>query len=363
LTKIKITHSITFNIIFRKLKRGGFQMTSMSILDQSPIEKDETVRDGISRTVTLAQLADRLGYKRFFVSEHHNIPEVIGTSPEILVTHLLNQTKDIRIGSGGIMLQHYSPFKIIEQFHFMSQIAPNRVDLGIGKAPGGFPLATQTLQSEIKSPPLAFEEKFQLLNRFNRHDFSKNEDFNNLQTAIRDDEVPRPEVFLLGASENSAILAANEKVGFVFAFFINSDKEILYKAIHKYKSEYPEGRVIVALAAVITDNETERRMVEAGRTNYALHFEDGRKITVNTKEQLADFKAQSNEQFQVVAKQTEVLSGSVETVKSKLTQLNRDGVIDEFMIHMPVVNHALRVKTVEQLAPTIQIYNKKVGIV
>ncbi|WP_436862652.1 MsnO8 family LLM class oxidoreductase [Staphylococcus caeli] len=338
-------------------------MTSMSILDQSPIAKDERVGDGISRTVALAQLADRLNYKRFFVSEHHNIPEVVGTSPEILVTHLLNQTEHIRIGSGGVMLQHYSPFKVIEQFHFMSQIAPNRVDLGVGKAPGGFPLATQTLQSELKSPALAFEEKFQLLNRFNRHDFQKDEDYHNLQTAIRADEVSRPEVFLLGASENSAILAAKEKVGFVFAYFINSDKEILHKAIRKYKSEYPEGRVIVTVATVITDNEAERQMVEAGRTNYALHFEDGRKITVNTKEQLDDFTAQSTEQFQVTAKQTGVLSGDVETIKSELNQLNRDGAIDEFMIHMPVANHALRVKTVEQLAPATEIYNKKVGIV
>ena len=92
-------------------------MTSISILDQSPIDHNEAVSDGIKRTVELAQLAENLNYTRYFVAEHHNIQEVVGTSPEILVTHLLNQTSRINIGSGGVMLQHYSPFKVIEQFH------------------------------------------------------------------------------------------------------------------------------------------------------------------------------------------------------------------------------------------------------
>lgn len=156
-------------------------MTSISILDQSPIDHNEAVSDGIKRTVELAQLAENLNYTRYFVAEHHNIQEVVGTSPEILVTHLLNQTSRINIGSGGVMLQHYSPFKVIEQFHFMSQIAPGRVDLGIGKAPGGFPLATQALQEDIKSSPTSFNDKFHLLNQFNNGNFPKENPYSNLK--------------------------------------------------------------------------------------------------------------------------------------------------------------------------------------
>ncbi|SUM34699.1 oxidoreductase [Staphylococcus gallinarum] len=137
-------------------------MTDISILDQSPLDDGQTVRAAIERSVKLAQLADQLKYKRYFVAEHHNMPEVAGTSPEILVTHILNQTTTIRVGSGGVMLQHYSPFKVIEQFHFISNLAPGRVDLGIGKAPGGFPLATKALQADLNENASSFEEKFHL---------------------------------------------------------------------------------------------------------------------------------------------------------------------------------------------------------
>ncbi|WP_454909890.1 MsnO8 family LLM class oxidoreductase [Staphylococcus saprophyticus] len=338
-------------------------MTSMSILDQSPIDTDETVRDGIARTVELAQLADTENYTRYFVAEHQNIPEVAGTSPEILVTHLLNQTKRIRVGSGGVMLQHYSPFKVIEQFHLISNIAPGRVDLGIGKAPGGFPLATQALQSELKSPQTTFNEKFHLLNRFNKNDFTDEEAYSQLQTSIRNNEIPSPELYLLGGSENSAQFAADEKVGFVYAFFINSNIDVLHQSIKAYKAQYPEGRVIVGVATVVTESESDKALVEEGRTNYALHFKDGRKITVNTKQQLDTFTEQSTETFEVETKKIEVLDGLASEVKQQLQQLNVDGLIDEFMLHIPVQNHELRMKTVKQMSPAKHVINEKEGIV
>lgn len=338
-------------------------MTSISILDQSPIDINETVRDGIARSVELAQLADKLNYKRYFVAEHHNMPEVVGTSPEILVTHILNHTQNIRVGSGGVMLQHYSPFKIIEQFHLISNLAPGRVDLGIGKAPGGFPLSTQALQAELKDPQKSFEDKFRLLNQFNTQSFSKDDAYNQLQTSIRNKEVIAPKIFLLGGSEQSAQLAAEEQVGFIYAYFINSNINVLKQAISTYKSIYPEGKVIVAVAAVVTETQDDQDLVEEGRTNYALHFKDGKKITVNTKSQVETFKKQSNEVFTIEEKQIEVFNGSANDIRDQLNQLNKEGNINEFMLHMPVYKHALRVKTVKQLAPIYKNKFQREGVV
>ncbi|RRR87803.1 LLM class flavin-dependent oxidoreductase, partial [Streptococcus pneumoniae] len=126
--------------------------------------------------------------------------------------------------------------------------------------------------------------------------------------------------------------------------------------------QYPEGRFIVAVAAVVTENEDEKALVEEGRTNYALHFKDGRKITVNTKEQLEEFSKQSAEHFKVEEKQIDVLEGSAAEVQHQLSQLNNEGLIDEFMLHMPIQNHKLRVKTVEQLAQSYTIANQKEGV-
>ncbi|MDN6232714.1 MAG: MsnO8 family LLM class oxidoreductase, partial [Staphylococcus simulans] len=120
-------------------------MLPVSILDQTPITKNQTSQEALKQTIELAQLADQLGYTRYLVAEHHNLKDVIGTSPEILTMHLLNQTKDLRIGSGGVMLQHYHPLKIIEQFHLMDELSNHRVDLAVGKAPGGYPKVTEIL--------------------------------------------------------------------------------------------------------------------------------------------------------------------------------------------------------------------------
>ncbi|MCM2532368.1 MsnO8 family LLM class oxidoreductase [Neobacillus pocheonensis] len=110
----------------------------LSILDQSVIAENETAFDAFNHTIELAQKAESLGYHRFWVSEHHNSEKLAGSAPEVLISHLLAKTSNIRIGSGGIMLQHYSPYKVAETFNVLTTLSPGRVDLGVGKAPGAF---------------------------------------------------------------------------------------------------------------------------------------------------------------------------------------------------------------------------------
>ena len=121
----------------------------LSILDQSPVHGSETPADALRRTIELAQRAEEWGYHRFWVAEHHGSNRVMGSSPEILVSHLLARTSSIRIGSGGVMLQHYSPYKVAENFNVLASLAPGRVDLGIGRGPGGLPLSTAALRRGV----------------------------------------------------------------------------------------------------------------------------------------------------------------------------------------------------------------------
>ena len=118
----------------------------ISILDKSPIAENETAADALARTLALAQQAENLGYHRFWIAEHHNTPQLASPSPELLIAWILGQTQRIRVGSGGVMLQHYSPYKVAENFNMLASLAPGRVDLGVGKAPGGLPLSTRALQ-------------------------------------------------------------------------------------------------------------------------------------------------------------------------------------------------------------------------
>lgn len=120
---------------------------ALSILEKSPIADGESAAQALARTLHLAQQAERWGYRRFWLAEHHNTPQLACPSPEVLIGYLLGQTSRIRIGSGGVMLQHYSAYKVAENFNLLAALAPGRVDLGVGKAPGGLPLATQALQA------------------------------------------------------------------------------------------------------------------------------------------------------------------------------------------------------------------------
>lgn len=115
---------------------GGFSM-KLSVLDQSVISKGDTANIALQNTVKLAQLTENLGYTRFWVAEHHNTNGMAGSSPEILMSHIASNTRRIRVGSGGVLLPQYSPYKIAENFKVLEALFPYRIDLGIGRSPGG----------------------------------------------------------------------------------------------------------------------------------------------------------------------------------------------------------------------------------
>ena len=128
---------------------GQKRPLKLSILDQSPSHQGEDAVQSFQRTIELATKADGWIYHRYWVAEHHSSDRVMGAAPEVLISHLLAKTNRIRVGSGGVMLQHYSPYKVAENFNVLSSLAPGRVDLGIGRGPGGLPQSTMALQQTI----------------------------------------------------------------------------------------------------------------------------------------------------------------------------------------------------------------------
>src|SRR3954468_1118326 len=121
----------------------------LSLLDKSPIENGKDAASALQATARLAARAEELGYHRFWVAEHHDMTNLASCAPEALIAYLLAKTSKIRVGSGGVMLQHYSAYKVAETFNLLASLAPGRVDLGVGKAPGGFPLSARALQLAV----------------------------------------------------------------------------------------------------------------------------------------------------------------------------------------------------------------------
>lgn len=320
----------------------------LGILDQSPIFPGQSAEEALQNTIRLAQKAEKWGYERFWVSEHHQSLELAGTSPEVLVSHLLAKTNSIKIGSGGVMLQHYSPYKVAESFHLLSLLAPGRVELGIGKAPGGFSLSTEALRYGGAGSAISFNERFITLHQF-------------IQDALPEDHVlygakaiPRPEekvpVFLLGASPTSAKLAAEQKTNFVFAYFLNSNHEILEEAVKTYRDYYPEGTFMVAAATFAAETQEEAEQEARDYKIYKIHYQDGRTLSVKSLEQVEILREQEEGPFEVTEQEVEMIAGSPASVKEELDTLARACQIDEFIIHTPIRDEGKRLKSFELLS-------------
>lgn len=197
-------------------------MTVLSVLDQSPIPSGTDATGAFINTVELAQLAERLGYRRYWVAEHHGTNSLAGSAPEILIAHIAGATSTIRVGSGGVMLPHYSSLKVAEQFHVLATLFPGRIDLGIGRAPGGDRLASVALQRNRQHPvdDDFLDQMAELIAWFDNR-FSSEHPFSRMAAT----PVPRvePEVWLLSSSGYSAAAAAHFGAGISWAHFINPD--------------------------------------------------------------------------------------------------------------------------------------------
>src|SRR3954447_1956247 len=234
----------------------------ISVLDQSPISEDSSGPEALRNTIDLAQLADSLGYTRYWVAEHHGGAMLAGPSPEALIGPIASATGRIRVGSGGVMLPHYSPLKVAETFSVLSGLFPDRIDLGIGRAAGTDPVTTQMLQRDRSRPmPDDFFEQLAELIAYLEDRFPDSHPLKRL--AALPGRPRTPELWLLGSSPQSAIWAGDIGLQYAFADFINSDgAEIarMYRERFTDSERLLAPRVAVAVWAIAadTDEEAER---------------------------------------------------------------------------------------------------------
>lgn len=237
-------------------------MISLSVLDQSPIASGSHAREALRQTVQLAQAAERLGYRRFWVSEHHDATTLAGSTPEVLIAHLAARTKRIRVGSGGVMLPHYSAYKVAENFRMLEALYPHRIDLGIGRAPGGMPLATMALNEGKERNVDMYPQQVEDLIGYLTDSLPDNHRFHGLTATPVVDSVP--EMWLLGSSGGSATVAAENGIAYSFAHFINGEGG--EKVVRAYKRQFqpsplldkPKTSVAIFVVCAETDDEADR---------------------------------------------------------------------------------------------------------
>ncbi|HEV7318773.1 MAG TPA: MsnO8 family LLM class oxidoreductase [Ensifer sp.] len=319
----------------------------LSLLDKSPLDPGQTGAEALQATVRLAARAEELGYHRFWVAEHHNMSSLASSAPETLIAYLLARTSKIRIGSGGVMLQHYSAYKVAESFNLLASLAPSRVDLGVGKAPGGFPLSTRALQVGI-DPALrpSFPEQLADLNRYLLAGGGSASEL--LATPL---PPVAPERFLLGASVDSALLAAEKGWKLVFAGHLNGDPDNLQRTFDAYERATEGKRPLLALAALAADSEERARARVADLKIFKLLFGNGQSVNVGSEDQAAEYARQAGiSDYRVEEKTPSVLTGTALQVRRELDDLHRRYGVEEFVIDTPSVGTAERVASIELIA-------------
>ncbi|GGI15393.1 LLM class flavin-dependent oxidoreductase [Gottfriedia solisilvae] len=318
-------------------------------LDQSIIFPGQTANEVLINTVNLAKEAERLGFNRFWVSEHHNSQGIAGSSPEVLVSHILAKTEKIAVGSGGVMLQHYSPYKVAENFNVLANLAPGRVELGVGRAPGGFPKSSQELQKSIKEPQ-SLEEKIDELETFIYQEASKVSSFDSLQAS------PLPQIrvplFLLGTSVSSAKFAAQKGYPYAFALFINNDPAAAKEAIQVYNSSFnhESGRkpkFILALSTIVTDTEEEALKLSIQLQTVRVTLGNGQIVNVGTLEQAEVYAKQAGQTYTTEIRDADVLKGTKDAFQKRVYEYQNEFGVDEFIFTSLIPDYERRVRSLQ----------------
>ncbi len=326
----------------------------LSILDQSPVSEGSTGAQALQNTIDLARLADRLGYHRYWVAEHHGGPMLAGPSPEALIGPIAAATKSIRVGSGGVMLPHYSPFKVAETFSLLAGLFPGRIDLALGRAAGTDPLTSFALQRDRRTaPPDDFPQQLVELLSYLDDRLEEDHPFARLAKTLPG-RPERPEPWLLGSSPQSALWAAELGLPYAFADFINAggaEITALYRerfAEHEHAGLKP--RTAVAVWVICADSDEEaRRLAASGQMTFTL-LRRGELIAVPPPEKALEFLASDEPTPGQPRSERRAVLGAPAAVRAELEDVVSKYGAEEAIVVSITYEHEARRHSYELLA-------------
>ena len=308
----------------------------LSVLDQSPVSEGSSGAQALANTLDLARRADALGYHRYWVAEHHGGGMLAGPSPEALIGPIAAATERIRVGSGGVMLPHYSPFKVAETFAVLAGLFPGRIDLGIGRASGTDPLTTFALQRDRRqASPDDFPEQFGELLAYLNGEIPDDHPFARLRLPTQE----RPAVWLLGSSPQSAIWADQLGLDYAFADFINPNGAAMGLA------RRPRAVAVWALAAP-TEEEAQHLASSSRMTLHELRR--GNPIPVPTPETALEYLSQIPRRHKSGGRRA--ILGTPEQVRAGLEEVADAYGAEEVIVVTITHDHAARVRSYELIA-------------
>ncbi len=353
-------------------------MLSLSVLDQSPVRQGMTPRDALLETIELAKHCEALGYRRYWLAEHHATPALAGSAPEIMIARIAAETTRIRVGSGGVMLSHYSSLKVAEQFRMLETLYPGRIDLGIGRAPGSDQLTAAALahgpgalgieyfsapgSDQLTAAALAhgpgalgieyFPNQIADLIGYLEHTIPGEHPFSRIH--LMPDGESLPEIWVLGSSDQSAILAAYFGRAFSFAYFITDEggPQIMaaYKAQFRPSEKLSAPQASVGVFVICAESEKCAEYLAASRDLSRLRQRTGHPMPFPPPEEALAYPYTEIERRFVEHSRRRQIVGTPDTVKPQLEALAGTYGVDEIVVLTITHDFAARKRSYALLA-------------
>ena len=330
----------------------------LSVLDISPVASGSSPAEALRNTLDLAQVADALGYTRYWLAEHHNSPLIASSVPEIMIGHVADVTHRIRVGSGGVMLPNHAPLHVAEAFRMLEALHPGRIDLGLGRAPGTdgkTALALRRTPDALHTDD--FPEQLNALLGFLNTNFAENQPFRRITASPSN--VGTPDIYLLGSSDYSAQAAAVVGLGFAFAHHINPgpvlDALRLYREQFRPSTYFSEPAALVAVSAICADTDAEADRLARSADLTFLGFQIGRFGPLPSVEEAMAYPYTPYEREIIASNRARLFVGSPATLHEKLTRFAAAAGVDELAITTLTHDHAARQRSYELLAEAFGI--------
>ena len=328
-------------------------MIPLSVLDLSPVAAGMTGAQALRNSLDLARLCDSLGYVRYWVAEHHNMPAIASSAPDIMIGQIAAVTHRMRIGSGGVMLPNHAPLMVAERFKVLEALYPGRIDLGLGRAPGTDPATSYALRRRQGiNEEDDFLERFQELMLLETRGFPAGHPFHNVRAMPAD--VPLPPIYLLGSSDYSAQLAGQIGAAFAFAHhfatFPADEAMRLYRESFRPSVSHAKPYAILGTQVMVADTDEEAERLALTFDLNTVRRAKGEYLPLASPEEAAAFDYTPVDRARIAQGRNRISVGSSATVKAKLMPLIEATKADELMVTSMIFDHAARRRSYELLA-------------
>lgn len=328
----------------------------LSILDQSPISANQTAKEALNESMRLAQAGEALGYTRYWIAEHHDLPGLACSAPEVMLSYIGANTKKIRIGSGAVLLPHYKPYKIAEVFNMLATLFPNRIDIGIGRAPGGSAEATNALSDKFLQNVWSFPSLINDLLNFLDNTFPEEHEFSKVSASPQPEIAPVP--WLLGTSEKSALLAAKNGIPYTFGHFMsdNNGSFIVQQYLDHFKprEQTQKPQIIVTVSAICAETTEKAEEIALSSLIWSIQKDKGDAHQgVPSIQDAKNYKLTIRESEKIESMKRNMVIGNPQELKRKLIELKNTYKADEMMINTITYSPGDRIQSYRCIAKEI----------